>query len=277
MALPEIVTFWTGNPFGLIERLCIQSFLDVGHPVTLYSYGPVGNVPEGVTTADANAILPEPGTVTVHARTQSPAPFADRFRYLLLRDRPGVIWADTDAYCVAPFQPRDGYFLGYCDRHSKLVNNGVLALPPDSPALAEMIAYTSNETAILPWLPRKVLDEACRRHRDGDPMHITEFPWGVWGPEGLTYTMRQSGEIDRALPPPALYPILFEDRGRFFRKASLLQEHVTDETMSIHLYGRRVRARLNEKHDGVPPPGTILEALARRHGLMPEAEADAAG
>ena len=265
--LAEIATFWTGAPLSYVERLCLQSFVDMGHPITLYSYEPIENVPDGVEKRDAREILPEPATYITHARTGSPAPHADRFRYHLLRKRPGVIWADTDAYCLRPFVPVDGYFVGYCNAASSLVNNGVLALPADSTALQTLLDYTADEFAILPWLPEAQLDEACRRSMSGDPMHVTEMPWGVWGPAALTWAMRRSREIRHALPPDALYPVLYEDRRRFFRRAALLRRHVSDRTASIHLYGRRVRSRLTKEHGDVPPPGTILHHLGLKHGL----------
>ncbi|MEM7645039.1 MAG: hypothetical protein AAF366_21380 [Pseudomonadota bacterium] len=265
--LTEIVTFWTGAPLSFVERLCLKSFVDVGHPITLYTYDPLDDVPDGVETRDAAEIMPRPETFVCHPRTGSPAPHADRFRYNLLKQRPGVIWADTDAYCLRPFEPKDGYFFGYCDANQTLINNGVLALPADSPALDELIAYTRDEYAILPWLPRQMLSEACRRSRDGDPMHITEMPWGVWGPQALTWTTRQTGEIKHALPTEALYPVLFEDRRKFFRRARLVERQITPETSSIHLYGRRVRARLRTNHDDIPPEHTILHQLACKHGL----------
>lgn len=267
-ALPEIASFWTGAPLSFTERLCLKSFVDQGHPTTLYSYHPIEGVPEGVTCADAAAILPEPDAMVVHPRTGSPAPFADRFRYHLLRKRPGIIWADTDAYCLRPFRPRRGYFFAYCDRKDSFVANGVMALPADSPALQLLIAFTSDEDLILPWLPRTQIVEARSRARAGDPMHVTEMPWGIWGPSALTWALQQTGEIRHALPTDVLYPVLYEDRRVYFRHARQTMQHVTKRTASIHFYGRRVRTRLIDNHDDLPPANTILHRLGHRHGLL---------
>lgn len=265
--LPPVASFWTGAPLSFVERLCLKSFVDVGHEITLYSYEKIEGVPEGVKLANAADILPQPDTYTVHPRTGSPAPFADRFRYHLLRKRPGVIWADTDAYCLRPFTPKNGYYFSWEDDHQGSVSNGVLALPADSPALAELIAYTSDEYALLPWLPAKMLDEACRRTRDGDPMHVTEMPWAVWGPTAITHILRTTGEISHALERDVLYPVRYSDRRRFFRKARMAWEHITEDTQSIHLYGRRIRSRLAADYDGIPPRGTLLATLGERHGI----------
>jgi hypothetical protein len=266
-ALPEIVSFWTGAPLSFTEQLCLKSFADMGHPTTLYSYGQIEGVPDGVATADASAILPEPDAMVVHPRTGSPAPFADRFRYHLLRKRPGVIWADTDAYCLRPFVPTDGYFLGFCDRNNRIANNGVLALPAHSPALQLLIAFTSDEDLIMPWLSKGLMDQARARADAGDPMHVTEMPWGIWGPSALSWALRQTGEIRYAQPHDALYPILFEDRRMFFRRARHIRRKLTEQTCSIHFYGRRVRSRLKSQHDDIPPTYTIMHQLGLEHGL----------
>ncbi len=153
-ALPEIASFWTGAPLSFTERLCLKSFVDMGHPTTLYSYSTLENVPEGVRCVNAAEILPEPDKIVVHKRTGSPALFANRFRYHLLRKRPGIIWADTDAYCLRPFLPKDGYFFAYCDKRDRVIANGIMALPADSPALQLLLAFSADEHLVLPWLPR---------------------------------------------------------------------------------------------------------------------------
>ena len=121
----EIAMLWMRGSLSWLERLCVQSFLDHGHPVTLWSYDEIGGVPEGVRRADATAILSLDEPV-VHERTGSPALHSDIFRYRLLDKRPGVIWADTDAYCLRPFETIDGHlglfatdesFPGQIDKH----------------------------------------------------------------------------------------------------------------------------------------------------------------
>ncbi|WGH79192.1 hypothetical protein [Jannaschia ovalis] len=265
--LPTIASFWTGDPLSMIERLCLKSFLDAGHRMVLYSYGAVEGVPDGVEMADANDILAEPETITTHTRTQSPAPFADRFRYHLLAKRPGVIWADTDAYCLRPFENPTGYFFAFADEKSRIVANGVLALPPESATLRELIAWTENEYAVLPWLPATALDQACRAARDGEPVHVSEFPWGAWGPSAITWVLRHTGELEHAMPHDTLYPVSYPDRRKIFKRARHVMRSCTDRTMSIHFYGRRIRDRLLKEYDGIPPQATVLHRLAEKHEI----------
>ncbi|WP_298430416.1 hypothetical protein [uncultured Jannaschia sp.] len=272
--LPVIASFWTGDPLSLVERLCLKSFVDAGHRTILFSYGPVEGVPDGVETGDAADILEQPQTITTHARTQSPAPFADRFRYHLLSKRPGIIWADTDAYCLRPFVPRDGWFVAFGDEKKRLVANGVLGLPPESETLKELLAWTEDEFAILPWMPPKFLDQACRAARDGEPIHVAEYPWGAWGPNAITWILRMTGELEHAMDAVTLYPLSYPERRRIFKRARVTLRACTNETMSIHFYGRRIRDRLLKEYAGIPPEGTLLDTLGRRHGLIGTPEMD---
>ncbi|RZV99705.1 MAG: hypothetical protein EX266_14740, partial [Rhodobacteraceae bacterium] len=66
----QIAMLWMRGSLSFLEQLCVQSFLDAGHHVVLYSYEPIDRVPEGVETRDASLILPETGDL-VHERTGS--------------------------------------------------------------------------------------------------------------------------------------------------------------------------------------------------------------
>ena len=54
---PEIVTFWHG-PLDALRQTCLRSQVAVGHKVTVYSFEPLGKLPDGVGNAAAEAILP---------------------------------------------------------------------------------------------------------------------------------------------------------------------------------------------------------------------------
>jgi len=265
MTLATIAMFWDGPPPGFIERLCVQSFVDAGHPVVMFSYGRVEGLPAGVEAAPASDILPHPDTMIRHERTGSPAPYSDKFRYHLLARHDGIVWADTDAYCLRPFEPTDGYFFGR--ESDDVVANGVLALPAASPTLRSLVAFCDDEYAIPVWMRRKHLAEIRRRAAAGDPMHVSEMPWGAWGPRALSHFLQQHDEFRHALPPHVLYPVSFGDRRFYFLNARRVWQYVQADTVSIHFYGRRCRARLDRVHHGVPPEGSILAELAARHGV----------
>jgi hypothetical protein len=264
----RIAALWIGGDLSYLEQLCLKSFLDAGHHLTLYSYEPIGNAPEGVEHADARDILPQEGFLR-HGRTGSPALHSDLFRYHLLKKCDRTIWADTDAYCVKRFRTETGHFFAWESETG--VNGGVLGLPKDSEALGRLLDFTSDEYAIPEWYGDKYRKELEARKASGDPVHAGEMPWGVWGPHALTHFLKATGEIRHALPRAALYPFEYKDRKLMLRPGLDDSDYVTDETYSIHFYGRRMRSRLLAVWDGVPRPRSVVGRLLRKHGIDPAA------
>lgn len=263
---PTISMLWMEGPLSFLEQLCVKSFVDAGHETVLYHYGPVENVPQGVGLSDAADILPKDGFL-LHQRTGSPALHSDLFRYHLLEKRPGTIWADTDAYCLKPFETRDGHFYGW--ESAKHVNGGVLALPKGSDTLNELLAFTSDAFAIPPWYGADYTAQLSAAAAGGHPVHAGEQPWGVWGPHALTYFLNKTGEIKYALPQEALYPFSFKDRRLMLRENVDTSAYITENTYSVHLYGRRMRGRLVRHENGIPSQDSLLGQLLMKHGIDP--------
>ncbi len=261
----QIGALWIGGALSFLEQLCLRSFVDAGQHVKLFTYGEVQNIPDGIEIADANDILAM-DTVIRHTRTGSPAPQADRFRYHMLAQTDDLIWADTDAYCVRAFGTGNGHFFGWESAHH--VNNGVLGLPRDSDTLGGLIAFTSDEFAIPEWLPAAEQDRLRAAKEAGDPVGVGDQEWGAWGPRALTHFLHKTGEIRHALPREALYPIGFKERGLMVRPGANAERFITPETLSIHLYGRRMRARIMAD-GGEPAQDSLIGRLLQKHGIVP--------
>jgi hypothetical protein len=262
----QIAMLWMRGNLSFLEQLCVQSFLDAGHEVALYSYEPLGHVPDGVDCRDAAEVLPETAEI-VHSKSGSPAPHADRWRYRLLSQRDDMIWADTDAYCRLPFRTHSGHFYGWESQHE--VNIGVLGLPRDSETLARLVDFTSDEYAIPHFLdPAYVAELEAARDR-GEPVHVGDQTWAVWGPKAFTHFLKETGEIRHAWPQHVLYPYTFAERRKLFRRGEDHSQVITDETVSIHLYGRRARKRFAEKDGGIPHPDSLVGQLLLKHRIDP--------
>src|SRR3954463_3421322 len=54
---PDVVTFWHG-PLDALRLTCLRSQVAAGHKVTVYSFEPLAQLPDGVDNAEAEAILP---------------------------------------------------------------------------------------------------------------------------------------------------------------------------------------------------------------------------
>lgn len=269
MPLPTIGTLWIGPELSWMEQLCLKSFLDHGHQVVLYTYGKVKGVPKGVKIANADDVLPSKKIIR-HARTGSPAYHADVFRLHMLKQT-NYIWADTDAFCCQPWDVKRGkHFHGWISDNKPMVNNGVLRLPKTSKTLKAMLDFTSDEYPIPPWYSAKKQQELRDLKEAGNGVHVSLLPWGVWGPDALSWFLKATGEIKHSQPGHVIYPVPFSIAGvvlnpNRFNKAKDL---IKDDTLSIHFWGRRFR-NIAAKYDGVPADGCYVAELCKRHKIDP--------
>ncbi|MCB4456396.1 class I SAM-dependent methyltransferase [Leisingera sp. McT4-56] len=269
MALPAIASLWVGAELSWLEQLCLQSFLDNGHEVVLFTYGEVKGVPDGVQVADANEILPADNIIR-HAKTGSPAYHADVFRLHMLRQT-DYVWADTDAYCCQPWGIRGKHFHGWISDDKPMVNNGVLRLPKTSRTLKAMLRFTSDEYPIPPWYSAEKQAELQALKDRGEGVHVSLLPWGVWGPDALTWFLQETGEISRSQPGHVIYPVPFKNAGVVLNPNRPVQAArlIRDDTLSIHFWGRRFR-NIAAKYGGVPAEGCYVHGLLAKHGIDAE-------
>lgn len=263
--LPEIASLWIGGRLSWLEQLCLKSFADAGHHITLYSYAPIDNVPAGVSTAAAADILPgEP--MLRHARTGSPAIHADMWRLQLLK-KTEKIWVDADIYCYRPFDFSSEFIFGW--EKPGLVCNAVLGLPSTSATLARLLAFFEDEYAIGPWLADWQRQELQQEKDAGHPVHMTAQNWGFTGPASVTHFLKETGEISHALAKEAFYPISYKNRNQMILSRFNPQQEMTENTYAVHFWARRMKPRLEEKEGNAPRPGSFMHGLLAKHGIIP--------
>jgi len=263
--LPGIASLWIGARLSFLEQLCLKSFADRGHQVTLYTYDHVENVPANVQLADASAIMPTDKFI-VNRALGSPGPHADRFRYHLMAQTDET-WVDTDAYCLRPFPKRDYLFARHFKDH---MANGVLRLPKNSPTLADLLRFTEDEHPNLPpdfyWrdaLNRQVAQSVAR----GDRPHISDLRWETWGPDALTYFLRKNGEDRHQVAPEVLYPFGGSSVGLTVRKPTDPPMKFPETTESIHFYGSGLRKILQRRAPKPLHPRSLLARLCAEHDI----------
>ena len=251
-------SFWFGSDLSFIEVACLKSFVNVGQPFVLYTYGNVGNIPEGVTVKDASEILPE-SAVFKNKERESYAPFSDYFRYKMLQQTP-YFWVDTDAMALAPFPTDEPYFFA---PHNHIINNAILALPPDCPVLDDLIEACERPHAALPWLRRPARE---RLQSMGDQFDASDLPYKALGPLALSWLLEHYGLREKATPQPVLYP--YEPR-HIMAPNRRMERKLPSQAISIHLYSSAVRRKLTNAGIGVPPEGTFLHHLCVAQGVSP--------
>jgi hypothetical protein len=213
---PDVVTFWHG-PLDALRRLCLRSQVAAGHKVTVYSFEPLAELPDGVGNAEAEAILPH----SFSERLRPPQPdgswrdwttlqFSDFFRMRLMAKRAGL-WLDADVLLLKPVEidPTNPYFAWERPRQ---LGNSVLYLPPDDPIVAAFAALMRQDELTPDWLSlRHRLTFALRKLRGGSS-RLSDIRVAIFGPAALTALARRAGELDYALPKKSFYAVHAEPK-----------------------------------------------------------------
>ena len=110
-------TFWTGKPLSRMERAALQSYVNVGYTVHIYTYNPLNEFKKQVPSRhikvhDAREILPEEQLFQYDGRAEigkrddaySYLPFSDLFRFTMLHKNGGA-WIDLDIFMMRPIPP----------------------------------------------------------------------------------------------------------------------------------------------------------------------------
>ena len=229
---------WIGEQLGPLERACMRSVMSQGHRLTLWTYGLVGGVPDGVINANAADIIPE--TAIIRHRSGSLALFSDWFRFALLQSGAGM-WLDADVYLLQPIErPSHGNVFGL-DQQGQIASC-ILQLPLDSPIIAPIIALF--EQPIAPdWLrPRDRIEASLRRMLTGR-YDLGKMPWGVGGPLALTALARRYRLDHFAAAAPVFSPWGYHDANWIFDPAQRLESRIAPETRALHLYNFMIADR----------------------------------
>lgn len=228
----------------------MRSVLRQGHRLALYCYRLPDGVPKGVEVRDASEILPEQA---VFRNRLSVAYFSDWFRYELLRRGEGT-WLDTDLYLLEPIDLQRPYLFG--EQQPGLINNAVLRLPPDSPALAELLR-PFEECRTPSWLPWRPYLKSRFRELVGGKADLARLPWGSTGPHALTAVLKRTELASEALPSDIFYPIPWQKADWVLDPALRLEELVTEQSVAVHLWNECIRSF----KDDPAPEGSFLARL----------------
>ena len=268
--LPTIGALWIGGSLTWLEQLCLKSFVVHGHEVLLFTYGDVKNVPDGVRVCDGREVL-DTDNFLLHDRSQSVALFSDLFRFQMIKAIPEIIYVDTDVFCLKPMIFDDPYLFGYetyTNESSWRLNGAVLRLPPDSLLLAKMLDFMRDLHPRPNWIPRKFHAEMNARYKAGNPMHVGELPWGVWGPLGITAFARETGEWKHAKSVDVLYPVPFPERRILLKRPSKTLAYLTEMSFTIHMWAP-IKRFAASRFDGLCPELSYIGRQLSSYGIDP--------
>src|ERR1700691_5003694 len=258
---PEIVTFWHG-PLDALRLTCLRSQVAAGHKVTVYSFEPLGKLPDGIGNAAAEAILPRSFAEKLRPtgpdgvwRDWTILQFSDFFRMRLMAEKAGL-WLDADVLLLKPVEidPAKPYFAWERPRQ---LGNSVLYLPPDAPIVAAFTALMQQDELTPDWLAlRDCLTCGWRKLRGSH--RLSDIRVAIYGPAALTALARRAGELNDALPKKSFYAVHAEPK-LFFEPRDFSALIGDPEIIGLHI---SPKGRGGEQ----PMPGSLYAWAAGRFG-----------
>src|ERR1700732_807798 len=216
---PDVVTFWHG-PLDELRRTCLRSQVAAGHKVTVYSFEPIAQLPDGVGNAEAEAILPHAFSENLRPprpdgtwRDWTILQFSDFFRMRLMAQNAGL-WLDADVLLLKPIEIDPGKTYFAWERPRQL-GNSVLYLPSGDSIVAAFAWLMQQDELTPDWLAlRHRLTFMLRRSRGGSNP-LSDILVGMFAPVASTARARRAGELAYALPKKSFYAVHAEPK-RFF-------------------------------------------------------------
>lgn len=211
-----VQTLWIDKVLGEHQKYCLQSFIDKGHDVHLYSYNFVENLPDGVNLKDANSILDS--SLVFKDRYKSYATFSDWFRIKLLYDVGGW-WVDSDVLCIKPFNVEWPFV--FATEIEKNLGNEITHI---CNCVIKMPKGNEMGKAILSRIDNCLLSK--------EPIDIR------WTEIGAKYMAREIAErnlLDYIVSPEVFCPYDYSSFQSVFRKEDIV---LSDDTYGIHLWNK---------------------------------------
>jgi hypothetical protein len=213
---PDVVTFWHG-PLDRLRLTCLRSQVAAGHQVTVYSFEPLAQLPDGVGNAEAEAILPHAFSEKLRPpqpdgswRDWTTLQFSDFFRMRLMAQGAGL-WLDADLLLLKPVEidPAKPYFAW--ERRRQL-GNSVLYLPADDPIVTAFEGLMKQDELTPDWLALRHRLTFALRRLCGGSNRLSDIRVAIYGPAALTALARCAGELHYALPRKSFYAVHAEPK-----------------------------------------------------------------
>ncbi|TWO70935.1 hypothetical protein FN976_12855 [Caenimonas sedimenti] len=229
---------WVTGRLSRLETVCMDSFIQQGYRLALWTYSGVDNAPAAADMRDARDILPE-SAIFVN-QGGSYAGFSNVFRYGVLR-KLGGMWADSDVIAIKPagLLPAIPFLVTERTSDGKLkINNNVIHSPaPKSGDLMDLaFAYASV-------FPKE------------------QLTWGDLGPTLLTGFVNMHPRHGYAV----MAPDFANSSDWWTAPHSLLAPGNLPDCSFLHLYNEMWRRAGVDKN--APYPEQSLIAAALRKGL----------
>jgi hypothetical protein len=236
----KVYSFWHGRPWTKLEQMCALSYVRYGYVHSVYAYHPLENVPEEIKVLDAREIWDiDPGSIKLHNKYNSVAPFSDLFRYKVCAKHDGAIVVGSDQVLIRPL-PDTEYLIGVFE--VDLIGDALLKIPSKSELMRTIIK-----------LSKELEDDYC------------DFPWCSTGPLLLQEAVQMSESWSYLLPEKAFYPLSpIMKMAPFVNNWNKFKYVLEDpEIYSLQFYATGAKSQGADFDN--PVPGSLYAKLVERY------------
>jgi hypothetical protein len=249
----KVQGLWIGERLGIMEQICIQSYLANGHEFDLYAYDEIKDVPTGTAVLDAGSILSRSMIGQFrYAGSPSVSPFSNVFRFLLLLEK-GGIWVDLDTVCLGPFHIDEEYCFP--------LTSGEIAIDPDPEfSVDSWFMKVQKGSKFIQYCYERALAHSGQ-----------EMSWGTIGPALVTEGV-QRFDLSKYARDDIFFPINWNRMSLFIdgsNEAAEIWDRYGSKSYVLHLYNEVWRVNNIDKNASFSPI-SIYERLKNRH-LAPSA------
>jgi hypothetical protein len=234
MSLAEVQMLWVRGALSKVERLSIVSHLRNGHPVRLFSYEPISNLPAGTTWEDARAILPESAIFTNPSSEGygGLSMFSNFFRYQLLLQR-GGIWSDCDSVCIKPLTFASDMEYFFATERLRSQDNA----PPGIGVNCCVFKAPAGSAVV------------ARALEIAQATDLATAPWASTGPRALHEAVTELGLTRFMLTPEVINPIAWWQIQTLVSGFALLPANAH----AVHFYNEMWRRNFLDKNADYAP------------------------
>jgi hypothetical protein len=258
--IPDIVTFWHG-PLDRLRQTCLRSQLAAGHKVTVYSFDTIAGLPDGIGSADAEAILPHAFSEKLRSpesdgswRDWTTLQFSDFFRMRLMARGAGL-WLDADVLLLKRIE-LDRAKPYFAWERPRQLGNSVLYLPPGDPIVTAFEDLMEQEELTPEWLSLKHrLTFLAQRLRGGSNL-VSDVRVAIYGPAALTALANRAGSAPDALPKKSFYAV-HADAAQFFEPSDFAALIADPDVIGLHVSPKG-------RGNSAPIPGSLFAWAVER-------------
>jgi hypothetical protein len=235
--------FWEGT-LSLYEMKCIESFVNKGFDVNVWSYQTL-NLPSNVKLLNAENILPKEKLkiFSQGGNKENIAAFSDVFRFNVLH-KEGGWWFDTDCFCLKDVE-----------EFIELTNNrNIVAGFENKSKLYTACGVIYFKDSLISKLFLDELNSRCI-------IYNNDFPkWGTIGPKMFSDVIIQNNFVSDILDEKCFYPIHYRDIDLFYKKETSETLKVIKDSFVLHLWNEIIRKKQIDKNK-YPPNESMLYNL----------------